>query len=189
MTFARLRLADWVAILAALALLLVMATDWYSTAKGEEARRVEGLSEQAVPGAGGEVERQVNEDARFIAESQERNAWQADGGVDRAILIVLLVTAVLTVGAGFLRAAGRRFDPPLTPSALAAIAAAAGALLVTYRILQEPGLDDVSTIKAGAPLAVLVLGAITLACARGLKREEEGTQFRELPKPREPAAQ
>lgn len=189
MTFARLRTADWVAILAALALLLVMAADWYSTAKGDEARRVEGLSRHALPGEAGEVERRVNEDARFIAEGQERNAWQATGGIDRVILGVLLATAVLALGAGFLRAAGRRFDPPFTPSALAAIAAAVGALLVTYRIVQEPGLDDVSTVKTGAPLAVIILGAIAFSCSRGLKHEEEGEPFRELPKPPEPAAQ
>jgi hypothetical protein len=189
MTFARLRTADWLAMLAALALLMVLAVDSYSTVGGDEARRVEHLSRQASPGEAGQVEREVNEEARVIAEGQERNAWQADGAIDRVILIVLLGTAVLALGAGFMRAAGKRFNPPFTPSGLAAIAAAVGALLVTYRMLQEPGLDEVSTVKAGAPLAIIALGAIAFACSRGLKHEELGEPFRESSQPPEPASQ
>jgi hypothetical protein len=189
MTFARLRTADWVALAAALALLLVMALDWYSTALGDEARRIERNTQGNYQGEAGQDIRDYNEDARIVAEGEERNAWQADGAVDRVILIALLAAALLAVASGFLRAAGRRFEPPLTPSGLAAIAAAVAALLVTYRIVQEPGLDEASTIKAGAPLAVVVLGALLLACSRSLKHEEEGEPFRELPpaKPAEPA--
>jgi hypothetical protein len=56
-----------------------------------------------------------------------------------------------------------------------------------HRVLvQEPGLDEASTIKAGAPLAVVVLGALLLACARSLKHEEEGEPFRRLPEPKAP---
>jgi hypothetical protein len=189
MTFARLRTADWLAMVAALALLLIMAADWYSTAIGDEARNVERNTQGNVAGEAGQDLRDANGQARIIAEGQERNAWQADGAIDRIILIVLLTAIVLALAAGFLRAAGKRFEPPLTPSALAAIAAAVGALLVTYRIIQEPGLDDVSTVKAGAPLAVIALGSILFACSRGLKHEEAGEPFRELaePKPAEPA--
>jgi hypothetical protein len=186
MTFARLRTADWLAMLAALVLLLVLAADWYSNAQGDEARRVERLSQGAPPGEGGTIEREVNDDARVIAEGQERNAWQADGTIDRIILIMLLATVALALAAGFLRAAGKRFEPPWTPSAVAAIAAAVGALLVTYRIVQEPGVDDISTIKAGAPLAVMALALIAFACSRGLKHEEEGEPFRQLPQPKSP---
>jgi hypothetical protein len=187
MTFARLRTADWVAMIAALAVLLLMAADWYSTAQGNEARRQERLSRNALPGEAGEIERSVHQQAQVAAEDEERNAWQADGTIDRVILFVLLATVVLALGAGFLRAAARRFEAPWTPSALAAAVAVTGALLVTYRIVQEPGLDDGSNVKAGAPLAVVALGAIALACARGLKHEEEGEPFRELPEPPEPA--
>jgi hypothetical protein len=182
MTFARLRLADWVAMIAALALLFATAADWYSTRQGDEARRIEGLS-RPHGAAGGEVERGVQEDARIVAEGQERNAWQAGGAIDRVILIVVLAAAAAAIAAGFLRAAGRRFEPPLTPSALAAGLAALGALLVLYRIVQQPGLDEGTTIHAGAPLAIAALGALTLACARGLRAEEEGAAFRELRQP------
>ena len=136
MTFARLRTADWVAMVAALALLLVMAADWYSTARGDEARNVEENTQGNFSGQAGQDVRDANEAAREVAEGEERNAWQADGAIDRLILVALLATIVLALAAAFLRAAGTRFEPPLTPSALAAIAAGVAALLVAYRILQ-----------------------------------------------------
>ena len=191
MTFARLRMADWVAIVAALALLVVMAADWYSTKLGEEARQVQQNTRGNFAGEAGQDIHDTNQEAKHIAEGEERNAWQADALIDRIILLSLLATVALAIGAGFLRAAGRRFELPFTPSALAAVAAGVSAVLVIYRIMQEPGLDAASTIKAGAPLAVVALGLIALACSRALKHEEEGQPFRELPaaKPAEPAAE
>jgi hypothetical protein len=190
-TFARLRTADWVAMVAALALLLVMAADWYSTARGDEARNVEENTQGNFSGQAGQDVRDANEAAREVAEGEERNAWQADGAIDRLILVALLATIALALTAAFLRAAGTRFEPPLTPSALAAIAAGVAALLVAYRILQEPGLDESSSVKVGAPLALIVLGTIAFACSRALKNEEEGHPFRDVPapKPAEPAAE
>ena len=97
MTFARLRGPDWVAMIAAVALLFVMAMGWYSTQLGDEARRVERLA-QPQGGLGGEAEREVRQDAALSAQGQERNAWQEDGGIDRVILGALLVTVALAVG-------------------------------------------------------------------------------------------
>src|SRR3954470_5431421 len=124
-TFARLRTADWVAMIAALALLLIMAADWYSTTLGDEARDVQKNTQGNFKGEAGQDIRDANQDARTIAEGQERNAWQADALIDRVILLTLLATVALALAAGFLRAAGRSFEPPLTPSALAAVAAGA----------------------------------------------------------------
>jgi hypothetical protein len=178
-TFARLRAADWVAMLAALALLFVMALDWYGTTLGDDARRVE---QSATPrgGAASQAQRELRADAGLSAERQERNAWETGGGIDRLILVALLATVVLAVGAAFLRAAGHRFAPPWTPSALAALAALASALLVLYRIIQEPGFDELTTVKAGAPIAIAVLGIVALAAATGVQHEQEGSEFREL---------
>jgi hypothetical protein len=161
-TFTRLRLADWVVFLAALALLFATAADWYSTKGGEQARQFE----QSAPSRGEGAE--LADDAAATAESAERNAWQADGGIDRVILVALLATVALAVYAAFMRAAGR--GPGFT--ALAGLAAALTALLVLYRMLQEPGLDDVTTVQAGAPLALAVLGVLALACAMSLRAEE-----------------
>ena len=183
MTFARLLRADAIAMVAALALLLLMALDWYGTTTGDEARRTEKLA-QPQGAEAGEVERRVQEDARFIAEDEEKNAWQVTGVIDRVILIGLLATVLLALAAGWLRAAARRFEPPLTPTGLAAISATVTALLIAYRIVQEPGFDASTVVKSGPPLALIVLALIALACRSALAEEEAGTAWRE-PSPRE----
>jgi drug/metabolite transporter (DMT)-like permease len=182
MTFERLIRADVVAWIAALALLFVTAADWYSTKQGDEARRIEETAEPQ-GGQAGEAEREVQDDARLAAEEAERNAWQADAAIDLVILSVLLAAAALAVTSGVLRAMGRRYDPPLTPSMLAAATAASGALLVIYRIFQPPGLNDAATIKFGAPLALVVLGVLALASVAALRAEESGRAWKEIPAP------
>jgi hypothetical protein len=169
LTFARLRPAEWVVFVAALALLFTTAPDWYSTKTGEEARRIQqdNRAEEGQPI--GETEAESERVAEALAEAQERNAWQEDGTIDRIILICLLATAALGVAAGFLRASGRGTGA----YAVAGAAACITALLVLYRILQEPGFDEVTTVQIGAPLALGVLGLYAFACAMAL-REPEG---------------
>jgi hypothetical protein len=170
-SFARLRVADWVAFVAALALIFTTAADWYSTQSGDEARRIQELAQPSEGEVVGQTEREVQEDAAALAEGEERNAWQPTATIDVLILIALLGTAALAVLAAFARASGRR-DEPLDATALAGLAAAGTALLVVYRVLQEPGLDDATTVKAGAPFALLVLGVIAFACATSVRADE-----------------
>ena len=174
MTFARLRAADWVAFLAALGLLFATAADWYSTKGGQQAREFE----QGAPARGEGAE--LADAAAATAEGEERNAWQADAAIDRAILVGLLGTAALAIFAAFARAAGRRYERGLSPTAWAGLAAALTALLVVYRVIQEPGFDEVTTIQFGAPLALGVLGVIAFACAASVRAEDEGREFREV---------
>ena len=178
MNFQRLLRGDVVAAVAALVLLFVMALDWYSTVEGKEARRIEELA-QPSGAAAGEVERDVQETARFAAEGAEKNAWQASGTIDRIILLGLLATFGLAMAGAYLRAAGKRFDLPFTPSTLAALGAVLTAVLIAYRTIQEPGLDDATTVESGAPLALIVLGVIALASRAAMREEETGTAWRE----------
>ena len=157
MTFARLRAADWVVLVAALGLILATATDWYSTQSGAEARMVEDRAERL----------DVRERAALIAENEERNAWQPVAFADVLVLIAVLATAALSVLAAYARAAGR-----LGPMALAGAAATLTALLVLFRILQEPGFDALTTVQIGAPLALILLGLIAFAAAVSLRQEE-----------------
>jgi hypothetical protein len=177
-SFARLRVADWVVLVAALALLATLALDWYGSPRGDEARRIERLSRDAAPGEAGEIERTVSPAAAEAAEEEERNAWQVDGPLDRVLLVLALAAAVAGIAAAFLRATGRRFEPPLTPSAVAGALAAGAAVLIGYRMLQQPGPDYAVEVKAGAPLAVIALALIALASSRALRAEEGGRQFR-----------
>lgn len=185
MTFKRALRADVVAMAAALLLLLVMATDWYSNAVGDKAREIEKLSQPSGGIAADETQRDNRDAARFQAQSQEKNAWQASGAIDRIIVVGLLGTVILAIAAAWFRAAGRRFEPPATPSTAAAVTATVTALLVAYRIVQEPGFDETTTVKAGAPLALIVLGVLALACREAMRREADGSAW-EVPEP--PAA-
>jgi hypothetical protein len=175
LTFARLRLADWVVFVAALVLLFTTAADWYSTQAGEEARRIQ---EQARPEEGaptGQAQAEVQREAGALAESKERNAWQEDGAIDRLILICLLLTSALGVGAAFWRASGRE-TRGLGPYALVGFSAGVTALLVLYRILQEPGFDELTTVQVGAPLALGVLGVIAFAAASSLREPSQAQE-------------
>jgi len=177
MSFARLRAADWVAFVAALALLFATAADWYSTEGGRQAREFE----QGAPAQGEGAE--LADDAAAAAEGEERNAWQADGAIDRAILVAMLGTAALAILAAFARAAGRRSEDGVGLTGWAGAAAALTALLVLYRVIQEPGFDEVNTVQYGAPLALGLLGVIAFACAMSVRAEEmdeEGTERREV---------
>ena len=171
MTFERLRLSDWVVFVAALALLFTTAPVWYSTKAGDEARKVQ---QEARPDAGqptGQSEAEVQREAGALADNAEKNAWEAKGGLDRVILICLLATAALGVFAGFWRASGRTARG-IGPYGLCGLLACATALLVLYRILQEPGADELTTVKAGAPIALGVLGVYAFAAATSLRDEE-----------------
>jgi hypothetical protein len=169
-TFARLRVADWVVFIAALALLFTTAFDWYSTQAGEEARKIEQNARPQEGEPSGQAEAEVERAAGAVAESKERNAWQEDGTVDRVILISLLATAALGVLAAFWRASGRE-TRGLGPYGWAGISACVAALLVLYRILQEPGFDELTTVQIGAPLALGVLGVFAFASATSLRQE------------------
>jgi peptidoglycan/LPS O-acetylase OafA/YrhL len=167
-TFARLRPADWVVFVAALALLFTTAPDWYTTKAGEEARKIQEQARPEEDQPTGQVQTEVQQDAGALAENEERNAWQEDGLLDRIILLCLLATAALGVVAAFWRAAGRE-SSGIGAFGVAGLAACATALLVLYRVLQEPGFDETTVVKVGAPLALGVLGVMAFACAAALR--------------------
>jgi hypothetical protein len=168
LTFERLTRGDWIAWGAALVLIASMALDWYGSELGDEARRIEETAPTSVPEG-----EDLREDARLAAEGQERNPFQEDGLIDRVLLVTLLAAALLAFASGVLRAAGRRFTPPATPSAAAATAGTVGALLIAYRIIQEPGFDAATTVKSGALLGLVAAGALALGAATALRAEQE----------------
>lgn len=178
MTFARLTRGDWVAAGAALALLLVMALDWYSTEIGEQAREDAARTEPRGALAG-EAARKIDEDAEIVANKAEKNAWQAEPFADRVVLIALLAAIVLAIAAAWLRAAGKRFEPPWTPSALATGAGVAAAALLAARIVQKPEAEAGAVVKLGAPLGLACVAVLAIAARTAWNAERDGSAWGE----------
>ena len=162
-----------IALIGALVLLLVMAMDWYSSATGDEARRIEEITDNPSGAEAGEVDRRLNEDAREVAEGEEKNAWQADAAIDRVILVLMLLAILFAVLTAIARAAGAKPTKGLGPAGAAALFAAAAAALVAYRIVQEPGLDSATNVKAGAPLALIGLAMIALGSSSAVRADDK----------------
>jgi hypothetical protein len=167
MTFLRTGRGQLLAMIAALALLLVMAMDWYTTKPGEAARDAASKVEPQV-----NVETVPSESSKLntFAETQEKTAWQADGAIDRIIMILLVAAIVCAVVAAWLAAAGKKLGPP-SPSALASVFGLLACVLIVYRIIQPPGLNSAAVVKPGAPLGLLCVGLLTFG-ARVAVRDE-----------------
>jgi hypothetical protein len=178
-TFARLSRADWLAFAAALVLLLVMSLDWYSTQGNEEAQK-EAQKIHARGPSTAEAKQEVDRAAKEAEHRGDKNAWQASASADRLVLFALLVTIALAIAAAFMRAADKRLDLALTPSALTAIAGLGATLLLTGRILQKPSAEAGAVIKLGAPLGLVCVGVLTIA-ARAAWNGERGVAPHEAP--------
>jgi len=177
-TFERLTIGDAIAWIAALALLLFTAVDWYSTVQGNEARQIQ--HDVTPQGAlGGDVARNVQQQAEETAAADEHNLWQEHRAIDRLILIVLLGAAFAAATAAALRVAYKRFDGWLTPSAIAALLAAAGALLVLYRLGNQPGDDAATTLKSGPWLALAALGVLGFGASLASRAERDGRAYKD----------
>jgi hypothetical protein len=181
-TFERLTIGDAIAWIAALALLLFTAVDWYSTVQGNEARQIQ--HDVTPQGAlGGDVARNVEQQAAETAAADEHNIWQEHRAIDRLMLVVLLGAAFAAATAAALRVGGKRFDGWLTPSAIAALLAAAGALLVLYRLGNQPGDDAATTLKSGPWLALAALGVLGFGASVAVKAERDGKAWKDDPDP------
>lgn len=175
--FQRLSAGHWIAWFAALALLLVMAMDWYGTTRSEELRRAEERSEQTGGGPGrprqNDVARNIEGQAAIAAEMRERNAWQAfDGGPGLLLLALLLGSAAVAFAAGLERAADRTVGLPLSLAALGALLGLAASVGVLLSFVWQPGIDATTTVHSGALLGLLALGTLVL----GLGLAERGAQ-------------
>jgi hypothetical protein len=169
MTFRRLTAAHVVALLAALGLLLAMAPDWYSDRVADQLRDTQ---EKIVPQLDRETTPRQSELHAFAAEEREKNAWQANGEIDRFILVLLLVTAALAIASAFMRAAGRRVGPP-SLSGLASLTGLVACALLAYRIINPPGFDEAAVVKWGAPLALVCAGVVAIASRSAARADRE----------------
>lgn len=166
MSFRRLTPGHAIALVAALALLLVMAPDWYTDKVGEQDRF---FQHDVVPQLNTQTQPSVSQEQADAAETHEKNAWQASALIDRVILIGLVATAALAIAAAWLRAAGRR----RTPSAIATITGLVTAALIAYRIIQPPGLNEAAVVKWGAPAGLVCVGLVALGSRMAARAEQE----------------
>ena len=177
MRLERLTRGHAVAAVAALVLLVVMAMTWYGTTRADLAHRVE-ATVNPNGAEGGEIGRNLQADARSIIAHDEKNAWHETRTIDRLLLVLLIVTIAAAIAGALFRAQGRRFEPPLTPAAVASFGAIVCALLVAYRIIQQPGANSVTTVKVAPFLALLALAAIGLGSASAFQREADWSAMR-----------
>ena len=178
MRLERLTRGHIVAAVAALVLLLVMAMDWYGSHAADLAHQVNHSAQTAGPQAG-EAGQALKQDADQVIARDEKNAWQEPRTVDRLLLAFLLLSVFLPLAAAAHRAAGRRAEPPWTLSLLAAISAAIAALLLAYRIVNEPGNDVTTTVKLGAPLGLVLLAIIGFGAVSAFQGEADWAEIRQ----------
>ena len=190
MSFERLTKGDALAWVAALALMLVTAVDWWTTKLGDAARQVENEVQKVPNGAlSNDIPSTIQQQAKLVAQAQEKNLWQMHGAIDRLILIVLLAAALSAALAAILRVAARRYSGSFTPSAAAALLAGVGALLVLYRLVQQPGDDQVTVVKAGPWLALVALGLLGIGASLAWRTERDGTAWRDEADPATPGGE
>jgi uncharacterized membrane protein len=130
----RLRDGEWIAGAGGVALLAAMFLHWY----GIEDELI-GPAEQT--GQRGEILGFLN-----LFTSPEATAWQAFGVLD----VVLLLLALIPLGLVFAQATRRSPAIPVALSVLTTLVGALAALLILYRIVNQPGPNDVVSVEAGA---------------------------------------
>src|SRR5688572_22158756 len=147
MDFGKLRTGELVAGIAGVLLLIIMFFSWY--------------------GVGGSI----GEFASAAGVDTNVNAWQAFDFVD----LILFVTAIVAIGAAVLAAAGRSVALPVAASVVVTILGIVVALLVLYRIINQPGPNDVIDVKFGAYLGFLI--CLGIAAGGFMAMADEGTSL------------
>lgn len=170
MTFARLHRGEWVALFAALCLLLVMSGTWYSTQLGNVARQVES-QDTAQGGFAGAVDQTLRDEAHRVALSQQRDAWQPNSAGDWIVLVACVAAAASAIGAAFLRADGRTGRFSLSPTALAALLGAICAVLLMAQIIDTLSEPIGATVELGAYLGLGCAAALTLGAAVSVRAQ------------------
>ena len=147
MDFSKLRTGELIAGACGVLLLIVMFFSWYG-----------------IGGAAGSILSAADVDTTV-------NAWKAFDFID----LLLFVTAIVAIGAAVLAASGRSVALPVAASVVVTVLGIAVALLVLYRIVNQPGPNDVVDVKFGAYLGFLV--CLGIAVGGFLSMADEGTSL------------
>jgi hypothetical protein len=103
----------------------------------------------------------------YAAGLVEVTAWQAFDVLD----IVLALLALVPLGLVFTQATRRSPSIPVAFSVFTVLAGALAALLILYRIVNQPGSNDVVEVKAGAWLGFAAAAVITAGGWRSMRVE------------------
>jgi hypothetical protein len=145
----RLRLGEQIAAGAAVLLFIVLFLSWYGVAVPDE----------------------VAAFAKAQGISTTVSAWTAFDFLDIVLLLIILVTLAFVV----LSMSETGPALPVAASVIVTLLGALATILIFYRILNQPGPNDVVEVKYGAWLGLLLALAIT---AGGfLAMRDEGTTF------------
>lgn len=174
MSFDRLGRWHWLAGVAALALMLAMASDWYGTKQSDSLRRDQGLVDTDGE-TSGQPGRVLEREIPPVAELGEQNAWQAYWAPDPGILVLLLLLGAVAAGLGV--AYGRAAETKVTlmgagPSRIAVIVGLLAIVAVILRLVDQPGADEATTVRGGAFLGLLALSLMVLGAAQAMKEDE-----------------
>jgi hypothetical protein len=97
----------------------------------------------------------------------EVTAWQAFGVLD----VVLALLALVPLGLVFTQATRTSPSIPVAFSVFTMLAGALAALLILYRIVNQPGPNDLVEVQAGAWLGFVAAGVIAAGGWRSLRVE------------------
>jgi hypothetical protein len=97
----------------------------------------------------------------------EVTAWQAFGVLD----VVLALLALVPLGLVFTQATRTSPSIPVAFSVFTMLAGALAALLILYRIVNQPGPNDLVEVQAGAWLGFVAAGVIATGGWRSLRVE------------------
>jgi hypothetical protein len=95
------------------------------------------------------------------------NAWSAFSVLD----LLLAVTIALGLALAILQVVGRGPALPVAIAVLTATLGLAATLLVAYRILNQPGPNDLISVAVGAWLGLAAVALLTLGAWRSLSDE------------------
>jgi hypothetical protein len=147
----RLRLGERIAGACAVLLFIDLFLNWYSANAASVAKH---LGVTLPPGVSGGI-------------SKSFSAWTAFGWVD----LLMLLTIIVVLGWIALAATQRTVALPIAASTIAAALCAFTTLVVLYRIINQPGPNDVIDVEYGAYLGLLLLLGMTYGTYAAMRAE------------------
>jgi hypothetical protein len=170
MDFTRLRLGEVTAAVSGLVLLFdLFVLRWYvftPAGTGSKLHDATGVSIANLPGAG-----------------TAHNGWTSL----TVLRWIILLTVIVALGLAVIALTQRSTALPVSASVLATGTGVFTALLILYRIVNQPGPNDLASVRLGAWVGFLAAAGVGCGGFLGMREEESGTGAQDgLPAERRP---